>query len=133
MLTEAYIEALLVDEAAADLVWEAWEVEPPGFEFPFQRLTDEFREDSTECPTSKAGRGTIAICSSVNRLLRIVRPPIRGERWLDRQPTPKRESAWISRPEDSPIFCQLLRICDDLLDRSQMSRRNCNRRRRFDP
>ena len=25
MLTEAYIEALLVDEAAADLVWEAWD------------------------------------------------------------------------------------------------------------
>jgi hypothetical protein len=25
MLTEAYIEALLVDEELADLVWEAWE------------------------------------------------------------------------------------------------------------
>ena len=25
MLTEAYIEALLVDEEAADLVWEAWD------------------------------------------------------------------------------------------------------------
>ena len=24
MLTKAYIEALLVDEEAADLVWEAW-------------------------------------------------------------------------------------------------------------
>ena len=26
MLTEAYIEALLVDEELADLVWEAWDV-----------------------------------------------------------------------------------------------------------
>jgi len=25
MLTEAYIEALLVDEELADLVWEAWD------------------------------------------------------------------------------------------------------------
>ena len=25
MLTELYIEALLVDEARADLVWEAWD------------------------------------------------------------------------------------------------------------
>ncbi len=25
MLTEAYIEALLVDEELADLVWEAWQ------------------------------------------------------------------------------------------------------------
>ncbi len=27
MLTEAYIEALLVDEELADQVWEAWDVE----------------------------------------------------------------------------------------------------------
>ena len=26
MLTEAYIEALLVDEELADLVWEAWNI-----------------------------------------------------------------------------------------------------------
>ncbi len=26
MLTEAYVEALLVDEELADLVWEAWDV-----------------------------------------------------------------------------------------------------------
>jgi len=26
MLTEAYIEALLVDEELADLVWELWDV-----------------------------------------------------------------------------------------------------------
>ncbi len=26
MLTELYIEALLVDEELADLVWEAWDV-----------------------------------------------------------------------------------------------------------
>ncbi len=26
MLTEAYIEALLVDEELADLVWEAWSI-----------------------------------------------------------------------------------------------------------
>jgi len=26
MLTEAYIEALLVNEELADLVWEAWDV-----------------------------------------------------------------------------------------------------------
>ena len=26
MLTETYIEALLVDEELADLVWEAWDV-----------------------------------------------------------------------------------------------------------
>ena len=28
MLTEAYIEALLVDEELADRVWEAWNVLP---------------------------------------------------------------------------------------------------------
>ncbi len=27
MLTEIYIEALLVDEALADQVWEAWEID----------------------------------------------------------------------------------------------------------
>ena len=27
MLTELYIEALLVDEKLADLVWEAWDAE----------------------------------------------------------------------------------------------------------
>ncbi len=27
MLTEIYIEALLVDEEAADQVWEAWEID----------------------------------------------------------------------------------------------------------
>ena len=27
MLTELYIEALLVDEARADLVWEAWDAD----------------------------------------------------------------------------------------------------------
>ena len=29
MLTEAYIEALLVDEELADQVWEAWEISDP--------------------------------------------------------------------------------------------------------
>ena len=28
MLTETYIEVLLVDEELADLVWEAWDVLP---------------------------------------------------------------------------------------------------------
>ncbi len=30
MLTEAYIEALLVDEDLADQVWQAWEIDDLG-------------------------------------------------------------------------------------------------------
>jgi len=30
MLTEIYIEALLVDEELADLVWEAWDIGTVG-------------------------------------------------------------------------------------------------------
>ena len=32
MLTEIYIEALLIDEELADQVWEAWDVLPTSYE-----------------------------------------------------------------------------------------------------
>ncbi len=35
MLTELYIEALLVDEGLAELVWEAWFARRPVVDDPF--------------------------------------------------------------------------------------------------
>ena len=38
MLTEIYIEALLVDEDAADYVWEAWDMGPAQRNYQFRGI-----------------------------------------------------------------------------------------------
>ena len=46
MLTEIYIEALLVDEDMADQVWEAWdmgEILTPMFEFDLTHFWPKFK------------------------------------------------------------------------------------------
>ncbi len=46
MLTDIYIEALLVDEGLADQVWEAWdkgEILTPMFEFDFTHFWPEIK------------------------------------------------------------------------------------------
>jgi hypothetical protein len=48
MLTEIYIEALLVDEDLADQVWEAWdkgEIDDQGAWVAWQRIADYFDSD----------------------------------------------------------------------------------------